>query len=807
MSFATANLLAHVPWVPVLGSGLGLAVLLLWVLVVVSLRSRRIRNRLEEESNRLHLLLDSTDHVILMYDRKHRITYYNGSEELIESASEVMGKTPRDLFDSATAERIIAQNDLVFSTAAKQSFEGSVSWRGNEYWFRTDAYPVFDSAGNVTQVVKFASNSTELKQMEQQIEQDRQRFRIVGECTADLVFDWDLQSGEVTWLGDVAGLLPGLEGRVDFSRVDNWARLVVPEDRQDYLEMIEQVRAGRLEKASREFRIGRDGSDCRYWVARGALVRDEQGRPWRWIGAVSDMTSQRRQAVALQESERRFESLMQKLDEIVWTADSQNRLTYVSAAVERISGYSRQQFFNQPGLWSEIVHPDDRETFQRSQQQLDEDGQADLEYRIITRDGEPRWIRDRKAVVRDEQGQFLRYGGICADITARKEAEQLLRVSEQTYKALFDGPNAVKLLIDPSNGQIVDANIAAGRYYGYSVEDLKTMHISDINIWSADEVHQAMRRARKLQDNHFIFRHRLADGRIRDVEVYSNPVEIQGRELLFSIIHDVTDRRQAERALLEHERQLQQMASELALVEERHRQAMAAALHDRIGQSLAALKVRAGLLKQASDNEEVAHRAERMVNDLDGLIREAWNLTFALCPPVLYEMGLEAALESLAEEYSQSDQLQVEFFDDGRDKDVPNDIRGMLYQMVRELLQNVVKHAEASRVRLACRREQDALWIMVEDDGKGLNNKDLRTAGKAGPGGFGLFSIRERLGHMGGRLEITPGSDLKGACVTIILPLANANIEDKRDADNQDTAGRRPSTDEGRAQGAAREAG
>lgn len=142
-------------------------------------------------------------------------------------------------------------------------------------------------------------------------------------------------------------------------------------------------------------------------------------------------------------------------------------------------------------------------------------------------------------------GQIMR--AIEHSFVAEMKAE--LDLSERRYTALFEQNRAVQLLIDPETGVIVDANPAACRFYGHDRSRLRGMRIQEINILPPEDVRLEMQRAALEQRDHFLFRHRLADGDIRDVEVRSGPIELGGRMLLYSIIHDVTDRRQAETAL------------------------------------------------------------------------------------------------------------------------------------------------------------------------------------------------------------------------------------------------------------------
>lgn len=136
------------------------------------------------------------------------------------------------------------------------------------------------------------------------------------------------------------------------------------------------------------------------------------------------------------------------------------------------------------------------------------------------------------------------------DITERRRAEQCLRESEERYRSIFENSRSVMMIIAPENGAIVDANPAAAAYYGWTREQLQQMLISDINILSPDQIAEQITLATQTQQHYFHFKHRLASGEIRDVEVFSGPVNSEGQELLFSIIHDITERKITEQTLL-----------------------------------------------------------------------------------------------------------------------------------------------------------------------------------------------------------------------------------------------------------------
>jgi PAS domain S-box-containing protein len=131
----------------------------------------------------------------------------------------------------------------------------------------------------------------------------------------------------------------------------------------------------------------------------------------------------------------------------------------------------------------------------------------------------------------------------------RQHEKEALQESEERYRGLFSNNHAAMLLIDPETSRIVDANPAACRFYGYGERQLKSMRMIDVNTLSEEEVFRDMVCANMEKRNHFNLRHRLANGEIRDVEVYSGPIKLNSRNLLYSIIHDISQRKAAEKAL------------------------------------------------------------------------------------------------------------------------------------------------------------------------------------------------------------------------------------------------------------------
>jgi PAS domain S-box/diguanylate cyclase (GGDEF) domain len=164
------------------------------------------------------------------------------------------------------------------------------------------------------------------------------------------------------------------------------------------------------------------------------------------------------------------------------------------------------------------------------------------------------WLTMLSPVFKDEK--VVQIIGSRRDITKQHQIMAELKESEQRYSSLFENNHSVMLIINPQNGMIIDANPAACNYYGYSRAKLKFMHISEINTLSVPQLQVEMQKAFTEQRKHFFFSHRLSNGEIRDVEVYSGPIDISGQHLLYSIVHDIAERKKAEMELFQEKEQL-----------------------------------------------------------------------------------------------------------------------------------------------------------------------------------------------------------------------------------------------------------
>ena len=275
------------------------------------------------------------------------------------------------------------------------------------------------------------------------------------------------------------------------------------------------------------------------------------------LSVARDITKRKHAEEALIESEERFRSIIESDPLVVFTLAPSGEtfiITSLNPAFKKNTGWSAGDWVGRP--FNEIVHPEDLPVATQNVVSVTNgEVPAPFNVRIKSKSGDY-LIVEFYLRSHIQKGRICGILGIAQNVTERVRTEEALIESEASYSALFYNNYSVSLLIDPDTGLIVDANDAACRYYGYSQEHLTSMGIYDLNRLQKDSVVRNLVRAKNEKEKHFFSTHYRADGEKRYVEIYSGPITVKGKPLFYSIIHDITDRKQAEQALRESETKL-----------------------------------------------------------------------------------------------------------------------------------------------------------------------------------------------------------------------------------------------------------
>jgi signal transduction histidine kinase len=386
------------------------------------------------------------------------------------------------------------------------------------------------------------------------------------------------------------------------------------------------------------------------------------------------------------------------------------------------------------------------------------------EYRCTDKYGEVRYLSEHVHIEPMSPGRW-RLVGVTTDVTEYRRAVEAMHQSQERFVRFMKHLPGIAFIKD-RDGRYVFMNDTCGRVIGCgdkweNRKDAELLEPDAARELRADDA-LVLRRGQVLQTVDRI----PGPGGPLYYMVSKFVIPQSGGELLGGIGIDITERKRAEAEVEAQQRRLKNLALEVSQIEERERRRIATALHDQIGAALAIAQMQLELSRQEDESSRRDRAVGRAIESIEEAIGHTRSLTCELSPPVLYESGLEAAVRWLAEEMGRRYGLPVAVEEDRRRHDIGKEMKIVLFQAVRELLTNVVKHAKAKTARIRIAGDEHWLRIGVEDDGVGLGTPSPSSR----PNGFGLFNVRERLLGMGGRLEVESEKD-RGTRVTIVAPL------------------------------------
>jgi PAS domain S-box-containing protein len=372
------------------------------------------------------------------------------------------------------------------------------------------------------------------------------------------------------------------------------------------------------------------------------------------------------------------------------------------------------------------------------------------------------------------------------DITERHRAEEELRqyrehledlvaertaalaASEAQLRAIFEGA-PIGICLRDLDGQPLAMNPALERIMGYNLEEYACLGWSFLHPEDAPRAIELFQDLAQERRPSVTFETRVfhKDGRLIWVRVHATVIPGKDEKPLYivGLFEDITEEKHLQAEVTAYQERLRALAAELTHIEERERRRLAADLHDHVGQVLALIQIKLGAVRQELASPQGAAPLDEARQLLTGVIGATRSLTLELGIPVLHELGLLAGIEWLGERYQEQHGLEVVVDLEPLPAPLDDLKKTVLFRAVQELLTNVVKHAQARRVHISLKQEGEELKLMVADDGLGFEMSAL-TAVR----GFGLFSIAERVGNLGGHLKLAsaPGH---GTQITITFPL------------------------------------
>lgn len=661
-----------------------------------------------------------------------------------------------------------------------------VQWAdGTIHWVAGKGRGFYDAQGRPVRMAGMALDITHRKRADEELRHSEEQRRLAMKAAE--MGSWELDLSCQMWTLDER--CREIWAAPEWTKVsmDDLVARIHPEDRQAVGDRITQACDPQGSgMAELEFRIIWPDGQIRWLCASGhAIFKEEnrQRRAVRGVGVTLDITRQKQVELALREAEERFRAFMDNTPTIAWAKDPQGRYVYVNRTYEQRLGKRLEDCRGKTDY--EIWPAEIAEAFQRNDREtLTADRAVDMMEENIDLHGDSCYWWVLKFPFQDAAGN--RYiGGIGVDVTDRKRAEQTLRESEEKFRTLTENAQAMIGIVQ--GRRFVYANPYLSQISGYSREEILQMDISQLLHADFREIvldRAARRQSGEPVPHHYEIVMVTRDGQQRWLDMCPDTIVYNGQPAIIGIAYDITDRRRAEqqlRELMEHlehlvaqrtavaERRTQQLRAltmELAQAEQRERRRLAQVLHDHLQQLLVSMKFTASTIRRngPEDLPRQLHKLDTLVEDA---LKASRDLVVDLSPPILHKDTMVQVLSWLAEWVHDKHGLHVTIDADDRANPQSEEVRTLLFQTVRELLLNTVKHAGVKTASVQLRSlGEELVEVIVRDEGVGF---DPQASRQQSSGGFGLLSLHERLEALGGHMEIqsSPG---KGTQTTVRVP-------------------------------------
>ena len=514
----------------------------------------------------------------------------------------------------------------------------------------------------------------------------------------------------------------------------------------------------------------------------------------------NDITERKQVETALRQSEERFTRFMQHLPALAWIKDGEGRYVFANYAAEEAFNTPRDQLY---GRRDEDIFPPETATQfkQNDEHALASRKGVQVIETLEQADGILHYSLVNKFPIPGPDGNITLIGGTAFDITEHKQAEEALRErSEQVQQVLAElqatyDQSPVGMLQLDTNLRYVRVNKTMAAMNGLPPAEHIGKTIHEVVPDLADQIYDAFVAVLETGQpvlNKEVEGETAAEPGVRHIWLESwFPLRDADDQIigLNVVAQDITERKQMEGAILRmnevleerviertaalvrSEREVRRVASLLTMAEQEERRRISQLLHDELQQMLYAIQINLTFVRQDAEAGNILAALEQMT-EVEQWLRQGIEitrqLTVDLSPPILKSEGLTEALNWLITQMKQIHKLEVLLTAEHAFRMPDEDMRVLLFQIIRELLFNIVKHAGTDRVAVDLRSQNDQLVIRVTDEGHGFNVAEAEARAER-EGRFGLFSVRERVGLFGGRMEIdsAPGA---GTRILIYIP-------------------------------------
>jgi PAS domain S-box-containing protein len=397
----------------------------------------------------------------------------------------------------------------------------------------------------------------------------------------------------------------------------------------------------------------------------------------------------------------------------------------------------------------------------------------DIELEMTNFKNEKRWIRDIGEPIFDDKNEIVGRKGISQDITSLKKAINKIKKGDEMYRLLTDNSNDIICLQEPdSTFKYISPSIK--NILGYEQSEFLGKKV--FSIVHPDDIQSFQNAMKKklfkgLSIGAYPFRIRHKDGHFVWLEFLTSPVYKEGEISYFvTSARDITQWIIAKQEIQKYQTSLQKLTTEITLIEEKQKKEIATNIHDHLSQSLIISKMKINELKKKPQLKMIDKDLQFIETHISEALENSRKITYELSPPVLYQLGIVAALNWLLEDVEATHKIECRVSSNINYIKLSEIKSILLYRCIQELLKNALKYANASLLILKIDKTKLGIEIVLTDNGVGFDTSILNNYKSHSNSGFGLFAVQERVRNLQGEFKITSKIH-EGTTVNILIPL------------------------------------
>lgn len=594
-----------------------------------------------------------------------------------------------------------------------------------------------------------ARDITEFKKAQSDLKRINERFLYAAKATLDAVWEWDFATNQLYWSENYTEML-GYPATSANGHISTWYIHLHPLDCERVVKGINKAIEGGDAIWTDEYRYKKSDGSYLWVTDRGIVLKNTEGKPVKMIGAIKDISVQKKAEEELLFNEQRFRSLVQGSSDLTAIINVDGDYIYVSPSVEFVLGYPAEHFLGKNAF--SFIHPDDIETALFGLKSINEKKFVTPEpFRFQNSNGEWRWIETRLS---NELSNPC-VNGIVAnsrDITEKKRTDDQLKMLALLAKQTLN-----PVVVTDTEQKITWVNDAFIRTYGYSMQELIGQMPKDVLSGPETSV-EKLGLLQKMLDRKETFsdeiKYYTKDRRKKIVEFQTQPLHDERGAVtgFFSIHHDITEKRKLERKLVkEHKERERRIAEAIIVTQEKERSEIASELHDNVNQLLTTVKLYLELIQ--TDKEGKLNLIEKSIDLIMKAIREIRGISHTLSYVSARDMTLEEALTGFVDMINLAGKTKVILHIGVQDKTIGEGIKLSIYRIVQEQMNNILKYANATNARIEISQCEKNLTLEICDNGIGFDPCHKKT-------GIGLSNIETRVLAFSGKMDVksSPGN-------------------------------------------------